>query len=359
MEKLHCENTEKQRTFIIRFIYGAIIALCVYASLKWALPVLFPFVLATLFAVILNKPVRFLSQRFHLNRHFTALPILLLFFGLLGILAMFASSEIVSGMGKLVSLLSGFMDTTIFPTMDKLITQLSSTLKDFAPTAQLNFSDILPAFQKGFSAASSWLLNVAATVASSIPALILKTVITVIATSFMVIDYDTIKIFIAKQLPTEKQQILNELRSFAGDTLPKCLGSYAIIMVLTFIELLSGFLLLKISNPVLWAMLIAVIDILPVLGTGSILIPWGIFELIMGNYGMGAGILVLYLVITIIRNTVEPKLVGKQMELHPLLTFAAMLLGLKLIGFVGMLGLPLTLAFINSLNKKGIIHLYK
>lgn len=126
-----------------------------------------------------------------------------------------------------------------------------------------------------------------------------------------------------------------------------------------FVELLIGFLLLRIPNALLLAALIAIVDILPVLGTGTVLIPWGVFALVIGSYGMGAGILALYLIITIIRNTIESKLVGKQMELHPMVTFAAMLLGLKWMGFLGMLGFLLTLAFINSLNKKGILHLYR
>ena len=79
----------------------------------------------------------------------------------------------------------------------------------------------------------------------------------------------------------------------------------------------------------------------------------------MGNYGTGFGILFLYLVITIVRNIIEPKLVGKQIGIHPIATFAGMLLGLKYLGVLGMFGIPLFLAFIYRLNEKNIIALIK
>ena len=105
------------------------------------------------------------------------------------------------------------------------------------------------------------------------------------------------------------------------------------------------------------AVVIAVLDILPVLGTGSVLIPWGIFAALNGDFKMAAGVLILYLVITVIRKIIEPKLVGKQVGLHPVLTLAGMLLGLKFAGFIGMLGVPFLLAFVKRLNDKGIVHL--
>lgn len=111
------------------------------------------------------------------------------------------------------------------------------------------------------------------------------------------------------------------------------------------------------QNSATVALVIAVLDILPVLGTGSVLIPWGIFAALNADFKMAAGVLILYLVITIIRNIIEPRLVGKQVGLHPVLTLAGMLLGLKFAGFAGMLGVPFLLAFIKRLNDKRIIRL--
>ena len=83
------------------------------------------------------------------------------------------------------------------------------------------------------------------------------------------------------------------------------------------------------------ALLIAVLDILPVLGKEAVLIPWGIIHIMTGNYSLAAGIFLLYLAITVIRNIVEPKLIGKQMELHPVVTLASMLDRLKIFWYMG------------------------
>lgn len=100
-------------------------------------------------------------------------------------------------------------------------------------------------------------------------------------------------------------------------------------------------------------------NILPVLGTGTVLIPWSIIHIMTGNYSMAAGIFILYLVITVIRNIVEPKLIGKQMELHPVITLASMLTGLKFFGIWGLFGLPIGISFLKKLNSNGIIHIFK
>ena len=187
----------------------------------------------------------------------------------------------------------------------------------------------------------------------------LKTSVTIIATVFITIDFEKIKNFLVRQIPDGKRKIFAEARVFFGGTIVKCFLSYMAILFITFIELALGFTLLRIPYALLLAALIAVVDILPVLGTGTVLVPWGVISLLLGDYGIGIGILLLYLVITIIRNTIEPKLVGKQIGLHPVVTFAGMLLGLKYFGFLGMFGIPLLIAFINKLNEKKLVNFIK
>ena len=142
-------------------------------------------------------------------------------------------------------------------------------------------------------------------------------------------------------------------------TIGKFLLSYALIITLTFVELLVGFLILGIEGAFVIAILVAILDILPVLGTGTVLIPWMIIVFSAGNARMGAGILVLYLVITIVRNIIEPKLVGRQMGLSPIIMLPSMLVGLQLFGIIGLFVVPFGVAFIKNLNDRGVIHIFK
>ena len=95
-----------------------------------------------------------------------------------------------------------------------------------------------------------------------------------------------------------------------------------------------------------------VFDILPVLGTGGILLPWAAILLIMKNHGLAFGILLLYLVILVVRNMLEPRIVGKQIGLHPLATLAALFLGLKLLGLAGLIIFPVALTVVVNFTKE-------
>lgn len=106
---------------------------------------------------------------------------------------------------------------------------------------------------------------------------------------------------------------------------------------------------------VIVALVIAVFDILPVLGTGGVLLPWAAVMLVTGNYSFAAGLFILYLVITIVRNSLEPRSVGKQMGLHPLITLIAMFVGLELGGLAGLILLPMAVVILVNMKKSGAV----
>ncbi|GAA0680840.1 hypothetical protein GCM10008903_11340 [Clostridium cadaveris] len=130
-------------------------------------------------------------------------------------------------------------------------------------------------------------------------------------------------------------------------------------MALTFLELSLGFFILRIENGVTIAAIIALLDILPILGTGGILIPWVIIELIRGNVYLALGLATLYMLITVVRNILEPKIVGAQVGMHPIVMLICMFVGVKVFGFIGLFILPAIAIIIKNLNDSGKIHLFK
>lgn len=123
-------------------------------------------------------------------------------------------------------------------------------------------------------------------------------------------------------------------------------------MVITFTELLIGFLILNIPYAIWGALAIAVFDILPVLGTGGILLPWTAVMCFMGDYSLAAGLIILYIVITVILNMIEPKIVGKQIGLPAITTLIAMFAGVSLCGLAGLVLFPMSLSVIVSMKKE-------
>ena len=116
-----------------------------------------------------------------------------------------------------------------------------------------------------------------------------------------------------------------------------------------------GFSILGVEYSLLLAVITAIIDVLPILGTGTVLIPWGIISLFQGNFVLGIGILVLYGVITLVRQIIEPKIVGDYIGLYPLVSLICMYVGLRLFGIVGLFLLPISVIMLKNLHDKGII----
>ena len=142
-------------------------------------------------------------------------------------------------------------------------------------------------------------------------------------------------------------------------TLFVCIRSYALIMSITFVELALGLTLIGVEHSLLIACLIAVFDILPVLGTGGIMIPWTIITAITGDHKLALGLLIVYLAITVIRNIIEPKIVGSQIGLHPVVTLVSMFVGAQLFGVLGLFGFPIGLSLLRHLNDTGTVRLFR
>jgi predicted PurR-regulated permease PerM len=120
-----------------------------------------------------------------------------------------------------------------------------------------------------------------------------------------------------------------------------------------------GLLLLRVDGAIEVAALIALIDFLPVIGTGGIVIPWMLIELIQGKLPFALGLMALYLIIAVVRNILEPKLIGEQIGLHPLIMLISMYVGVKIFGFVGLVALPVTIVVLKYLYDNDKIHFFK
>lgn len=352
-------RTERQKIFITKFCYWAIVVFIVFLLLKYALPVLTPFVVATLVACLLNGPISFLSKKLRVKRAFVCVPLALLFYLTVGSLLAAAAMQLLEGTKELAGRLPTFFTDVATPFLESAAKKLDRLAAYLLPEKAEGFSvaerSLHGAVEKGLQ---TILRALQKTVAFG-PTLLVQSIVTIVATVFITLDFDKFRTFIARQIPDDKREVFNEARTFFSGVLLKCVGAYAAIVALTFLELSIGLRALQVPRAATLAALIAFVDILPILGTGAILIPWGIIAIINQNYVLGGGVLLLYVVVTVVRNVVEPRLVGKQIGLHPVVVFAGMLLGLRYLGFLGMFGVPLALAFIKDLNDKKTIRLFR
>ncbi len=355
-------TADGKRRFLINFAYFICVAALIYFFFKFAVGLLLPFFAAYVIAAMLRPLAEAVSGKTHLPHKYASLLVVVLFYSTVGALLFILCAELVDFAGIMIGRLPEFYSSTVEPTLRSLLSRLTGTPND--PDRSLysmisGLTDALSSFGDILSELSAFLVGRVSEFAMAMPATAVKIVFSVIASFYFVADYGVISDFIKRQLPRSAAEKLHDVRLAVRGIALSYVRSYAIIMGVTFGELLLAFMILRVPGAVLLAALIAVFDILPVVGTGTVLLPWIAVEIFVnGNYGMAAGLAVSYAVIFLVRNVIEPKIVGHGVGLHPLATLAAMFVGTALFGFAGLLGLPILAALLVDLNDRGVINVF-
>ena len=373
-------KVEKRRAFIIDLVYVIAILGLVYVFFKYCFTVAAPFLLSFFIAVFMQKPLNWLDKKTK-NKCRTLWCILLILLCVAVILgpvisiiaALFKEiGNFVSYLGQQLNDLPTFLVTLkneilkmlkflpdgIYTSVSENITQFFGNLVEDFDVSKLgiNASNITSGLSNGISGVYS--------VVKNIPGIVISVVIGIIACILFTKDYDRVVKFIKLQLPEKHKDLLSETKKVFSTTILKMCRAYSLIMFITFCENFLGLTILNLigvadNNYVFVISIgIAVFDILPVAGSGGILIPWALVSLVTGNIGQCIGLLILYAVITVIRQYIEPKIVGNSLGVHPLVTLAGLYFGLKLFGFMGMFIVPICVMTLKAFNDAGRIHLY-
>lgn len=350
---------EKRKHFIINFLYFAIVTSIVLVILKFTGKYMMPFVVGFVIAFLLKPIVRRLVSKFG-DKKWLSLIVVLAFYAFFAFLMFWLFVSVFAGIQRLAQVLPPVYNNTIYPAVIKLIDSMGGFVKNLDPEI-LNIIDeitssVLNGLESVFKAISSGALNFLTKVVAAVPSLLVSIMIAIISSFFFTLDYQEIVNKTLEVLPNRVSELILDIKSGLVSVLGKYAKAYLKIMSLTFVELVIGFLIIGVDNPIGLAALIAMVDILPVLGTGGVMIPWVIVEALRANYSFAIALLVLYLIITVIRNIIEPKIVGDQIGLHPLVTLISIYVGVKLFGFAGLLGLPIAITIVKSLHDEGKIN---
>ena len=204
-------------------------------------------------------------------------------------------------------------------------------------------------------------LSGAWSVVKGIPSAFLTILVTVISCVFMTADYDNIKEMLLGMCSKSRgEKLVNSKRSISKGV-SKLFKAYATIMLITFTEMFVGLYFLKLIGVykggyiTIIAFVTCIVDIIPVLGTGTIIIPWAIYNLVTGRIGLGIALIILYGVITVLRQVIEPKLVANQVGLPAIVTIMAMFIGARAFGTFGIIILPLTVIIVKLMYDEGVI----
>lgn len=322
-----------------------------------------PFFIAGILAIITEPIIKFNMNKLKMSRRMSSTIVVactvIIILAIATWVGFFSVGKVIDLSKNIPSMLGNASNT-----IENAFSNIFEELEDYVPEESIE--SMHTSLSNSINNLSAYIQNVVSKVLivlMSVPKLIINVIITILA--FVLFTKDRLNIInmINFHFPEKWVKKTIEVKNEVFSTLGSFLRVYSKIIVITAVELLICFAIMNligfnIPHIVKLSIAIAIIDILPVLGIGTVLIPWFIWCFIIGETGMGVAIFLIYVLLTAIRQTIEPKLVSKQLGIHPILTLLAMYGGYKLIGFSGIILGPLALMVLRCVYaeqiKKGL-----
>ena len=328
---------------------------------KAVFSVIGPFIVAYIAASILKAPCTTVSQRLKLPYPLVCIFIVLSFY-----CALFTLSFL--GISRLVTELYGLLSQT--EQLDEIITSVTDGIRGLFAFENSYYSSVFERFGIDiWNGISSFISSVASRAAGAlgsylagavafIPQFILFIAVTVISTCYFASDLKKINKFILFQMPQRIKLFFSECRIQFFKTTSKYIRATLTLSAITFTELFVGLSFIEGKFAFALSFIITLVDLLPILGAGTVLVPWALIEFARHSVKGGISLLVLYLTVSAVRQLLEPKIVGSYIGLPPLVTLISVYAGLRIWGIVGAFALPVVLILLKNLNDKRIIRIY-
>ncbi len=329
-----------KKEFLVNIAFISAVIFLGFLGFKLLFSYCMPFVLAFIIAFSVQAPASKLSKKVPLKK-----PVLsgilsaVVFVAAVGFVILVLSlviknsDSLLKGIGNLFgnfSRMLSFFKEKISLSLGKSNPEISKVIDSMTVDFSDNIGEKLSALVTSFAGG----------LIKHLPNFIFSFIIALVAAFYIAKDFEILKKFYYNFFGENVFEKTVKIKNILTTNVLKMGKGYLILLSITFFELFVGFLLLGIDNALLLSLIIAFVDLLPVFGTGTVLLPWGILKLVMGE-SIGVGIIILYVIITVARNFLEPKIIGNQIGINPLFTLFAMFLGLKLLGVIGLILFPI------------------
>ena len=338
--KLLPDKTYLRILVLSAYIIIGIVAL--YLLFEYGIGLVLPFIIAFLLSLLVYPAAKFLKAKLHFPRKLTIVILVLILVGIVVATLFFIGRALVGELSSLVKNYESTLDVVrdALDSLDKKFEEWFPNLPQTTGIEKLS-DELLGTVETLVSNFLSKLFNSLPSIviesADVVTEIVLFITVLVLATYYFSADHDKLKASLQEIIPDSFRKGVKS----TYDRFIKCIVVYLraalIMLVITFGELLVSFYILRVDYPWLVAVIVAIIDMFPVVGVGTVAFPWAIIELITGNYWRAFGILIMYVVITFVRQLIEPRIVGKKVGLSPLFTLFAMYVGYKLMGFLGII----------------------
>lgn len=347
----------KEKTLLyVKIVVNLLICILATAFIFWFGPKLLsfflPFVIALIVSAIANPLVNFLEKKVKILRKHSSAIIIIMVLAILFALIYFLVWSIIQGIQSLFGEMDNII-ATFLSFLDEFrlaLSNLSIGLPDKLHEVILSLDKNIESVLTGFAASLMERINLSAAgsyLNSALNVLILI-IISILATYFVMIDRNKLALAVSRTVPTSIQRyyrvVMDNLKTAVGGYLKTQLK----LMLVIFLALLLGFKLLKVEYALLLASITAVLDFLPVFGTGTIIGPWAILKIISGDYLYAVFLIIIYLVCLLLKQLLQPKIMGDSVGLSPLYALFCMFVGYRFSGILGMIiGIPIGMVLLS------------
>ncbi len=317
-----------------------------------------PFLLALLLVWILNPLIRRLEKYIPLSRRWLSLCLLLLLLllvgGGLGILGYSAVSEVASLLDNWQGIWSDL--TAALEELNTALHHLLSRIPGgMAEGIEGVLDSLFNALQTSVPNVVTRLAGAAGSYAMGLPSLVMGLAVFFLAAYFIAADYPRLRERMAGRLSPEVRAFCSSVRRAASAALGGYVRAQLILSVAVFVILLVGFFIIGQPYAVLLAALLAVLDFIPIVGSGTVMVPWAVIDLFLGEYGHGIELMVIWGIIALFRQVAEPKIVGDQTGLSPILSLVSIYVGMRLAGVPGMILGPVLCMVVINIARLGVL----
>jgi sporulation integral membrane protein YtvI len=363
---LNRENWVERLFQLIRFLWVCLLVYVGYKLIQFASPLLYPFLISLVIALIIHRPVTYLTTKARIPRWLSVTIALLLLMVLTAGVVTLVVTETVVEIGELAKRLPVFANE-LGAYLQRTISQdflmgLYNQVQWFYEQLDHNYQEKIDStVGKGISSITQagqilivQFLDGLKNLLVSLPNMATVLVISILGAFFIAKDFFLWEARFRRLLPNGVNNRLDQIFKDLKAALFGFAKAQVTLISLTAAIVIVGLLVLRVEYAITIGLITGLVDLLPYLGTGTVFIPWIVYLFFKGNYSLVIGLSILYAIVLIFRQIIEPKVVAENVGLDPLLTLVALFVGLKLFGFLGLIIGPVSLVLINALVKADV-----
>ena len=329
----------------------------IYLAFTYLFPLLAPFITAGILTMINEPLISLMKKRFKLSRKVAAGISLLITIIVLGLVATFIIIKIYHELLILQGNVSTYVNSVsaqINAYFDNIKNYYNTLPYGIPEAVNENLKSLAPRIKDIISQIASYIISTI----TSIPKMSVFIIVTLLSTYFISSDREEIGKFLYRQMPENWSKNFSNIKADTLSALTGYIKAQIILIFLTFLEVSVGLFIIGSNYALVMGLLIALSDLIPILGTSIIMVPWIAWNALTGNMDFAIGLSIVYVLGVIMRQVLEPKIVGDQLGMHPLVTLVAMYIGLSLFGLMGMFVALITVVILRNLQNSGVVRIW-